>query len=74
MRFRDAANYVRDDPDRGVFRVHRDLFSDEALFELELQHIFEGGWVYVCAEFQVARPNDFYRTKVGRRSVIVSAV
>ncbi len=72
MRFSDAAQYVRDDPDRGVFRVHRDLFSDEALYQLEIQRIFEGGWVYVCAEFQVAKPNDFYCTKVGRRSVIVS--
>ena len=72
MRYSDAAQYVQDDPDRGVFRVHRDLFRDERLFELELEHIFEGGWVYVCAEFQVARPNDFYCAKIGRRSVIVS--
>ena len=43
MRFSSASDYVRDNPERGEFRVHRDLFTDKDLFELEMAHIFEGG-------------------------------
>ncbi len=72
MRFQDVRDYVRDEPERGAFRVHRDLFSDAELFELEMAHIFEGGWVFVCLDSQVPEPHDFYVTRVGRRSVMVT--
>ncbi|NKB57336.1 MAG: Rieske 2Fe-2S domain-containing protein [Alphaproteobacteria bacterium] len=72
MRFADATDYVKDDPARGMFRVHRDLFRDSDLFELEMAHIFEGGWVYVCLDSQVPEPHDFFVTRVGRRSVMVT--
>jgi benzoate/toluate 1,2-dioxygenase alpha subunit len=72
MRYAEAARYVIDDPAQGLFRVHRDVFSDAELFEMEMRHIFEGGWVYLCLENQVPNPNDFLMTRIGRRSVIVS--
>ena len=72
MRFQDIRDYVRDEPERGAFRVHRDLFRDPQLFELEMAHIFEGGWVFVCLDSQVPKPHDFYVTRVGRRSVMVT--
>lgn len=72
MRYSDAKNYVQDDAERGVFRVHRDLFRDPALFDLEMARIFEGSWVYVCLESQVPQPHDFFVTRVGRRSVMVT--
>ena len=72
MRFADPAQYVYDDPEGGIFRVHRDVYTDKELFELELKNIFEGTWVYLCHESQVRNPFDFYCTKIGRRSVIVS--
>ena len=37
---------VQDDPENGIFRARRDMFSDEDLFELEMKHIFEGNWVF----------------------------
>ena len=38
---------VEDDPKNGVFRCRRDVFSDDALFELEMKHVFEGNWIYM---------------------------
>lgn len=53
-------------------RLGRAIFTDEALFDIEMKHIFEGGWVYVCHESQIAKPNDFYTTHLGRQPVIVN--
>ncbi|MDH3700724.1 MAG: Rieske 2Fe-2S domain-containing protein [Alphaproteobacteria bacterium] len=72
MRYSDAADYVIDDPARGEFRVHRDVFSDQDLFEEELKNVFEGTWVFLCLESQIPQPHDFHCARIGRRSVIVS--
>lgn len=45
---------IQDDPENGVFRYRRDIFTDEDLFELEIKHIFEGNWIYMAHESQVA--------------------
>lgn len=72
MRFDDPGQYVLDDPETGTFQVHRDVYTDQELFDLEIKRIFEGTWVYLCHESQVAQPFDFYCAKIGRRSLIVS--
>ena len=72
MRFSDPSQYIMDEPEKGIFRVHRDVYTDPDLFEMELKNVFEGTWVYLCHESQVQNPFDFYCTKIGRRSVIVS--
>ena len=33
---------VIDDPEAGIFRANRRIFTDEEIFELEMTHIFEG--------------------------------
>ena len=38
---------IDDRPDDGVFRIHRAIFDDPAVFDLELRHIFESGWVFL---------------------------
>jgi len=50
---------VQEDPEKGIYRMRRDVFMDEDLFELEMKHIFEGNWVYVAHESQIPNPNDF---------------
>jgi len=50
---------LEDDADRGIFRVARDIFTDPALFELEMKHIFEGNWIYLAHESQIPNPNDY---------------
>lgn len=56
----------------GAPRVAREIFTDPALFELEMEHIFERGWVYVCHESQVPRANDFITATLGRHPVIIN--
>ncbi len=68
----DAAHYVQDRTDEGRFRVHRDIFRDPHVFELEMKHIFEATWVFVGLESQIPNPNDYLTTWVGRQPVIVS--
>jgi benzoate/toluate 1,2-dioxygenase alpha subunit len=61
---------IDDRPDAGVFRVSRTLFSDPELFELEMEHIFESGWVFLGMATQVANPHDFLTAHIGRVPVI----
>ncbi|MEL0081843.1 MAG: aromatic ring-hydroxylating dioxygenase subunit alpha [Gammaproteobacteria bacterium] len=68
----DFTSLLVDRPDEGLFQVSRKLFNDEELFELEMEHIFESGWVYLCHESQVAQPNDFFTTHIGRQPVVVT--
>jgi phenylpropionate dioxygenase-like ring-hydroxylating dioxygenase large terminal subunit len=52
-------------------RVHRRLYTDPAIFEREMLHVFGPTWCYVAHASQLASPHDFVRASVGRRSVIV---
>ncbi|MBU2419202.1 MAG: Rieske 2Fe-2S domain-containing protein [Alphaproteobacteria bacterium] len=63
---------VVEDPDKGVFRCRRDVFTDPALFDLEMTHIFESNWVYLAHESQVPEPNDYFTTSIGRQPVVVT--
>ncbi len=56
----------------GDHRVHRSAFTDEALFELEMKHIFEGNWIYLAHESQVPNNNDYYTTHIGRQPVFIA--
>ena len=66
------ADAVVDDPERGVFRANRRIFTDEELFELEMTHIFEGNWIYLAHESQVADPGDYFTTAIGRQPVVIT--
>lgn len=63
---------VVDDKENGVFRCRRDIFTDEALFDLEMKHIFEGNWVYLAHESQIPEPNDYFTTWIGRKPVVIT--
>ncbi len=60
-----------DEPDSGRFNVHRDLFRDEALFEQEMEHVFEASWVFLCHESQLSAADDYLTTHIGRQPVVV---
>jgi benzoate/toluate 1,2-dioxygenase alpha subunit len=68
----DPASLIDDRPADGVFRVHADAFRRQEIYELEMRHLFEGGWVFVGLECQVPSPHDFFTTRIGRQPVIVS--
>ncbi|MGE3936956.1 MAG: SRPBCC family protein [Rhodospirillaceae bacterium] len=67
----DAAALIDDRPDAGVFRVHRSVYLDPALFEREIETIFERAWIYLCHDSQVPAPGDYVATAIGRRPVFV---
>ncbi len=59
-------------PASGAYKLDREVFTDEALFELEMRHIFEGNWIYIAHESQIAKPHDFLTTTIGRQPVILT--
>lgn len=65
-------NWLDFRPEDKVYRMARDAFTDEELFSLEMEHIFEKKWIFACHESQIANPNDFYTVTVGRQPVIVT--
>ena len=60
------------DKDAGIYRCRRDVFTNEEVFELEMKHIFEGNWVYLAHESQVAGVNDYFTTHIGRQPVVIT--
>jgi phenylpropionate dioxygenase-like ring-hydroxylating dioxygenase large terminal subunit len=53
-------------------RVHRRLYTDPEIFELEMRHLFGGTWVYLGHESQLPAAGDFVQVRVGRRPVLVT--
>ncbi|KAG1174891.1 hypothetical protein G6F35_016619 [Rhizopus arrhizus] len=67
----------RDNPDaiRALLRdteVHKDLFIDQELFDLEMERLYANTWVYVGHDSQVPNPGDYKRSYVGPTPVVVS--
>jgi anthranilate 1,2-dioxygenase (deaminating, decarboxylating) large subunit len=59
-------------PDDGVYRIRRDMFTEQELFDLEMEMIFEKNWIYACHESEIANPNDFMTMKAGRQPMIIT--
>jgi phenylpropionate dioxygenase-like ring-hydroxylating dioxygenase large terminal subunit len=52
-------------------RVHRTVYTDPEIFDLEMQNIWEKTWVYCGHESQVKKPGDFYTVRIGRQPMIM---
>jgi phenylpropionate dioxygenase-like ring-hydroxylating dioxygenase large terminal subunit len=52
-------------------RVHRRLYSDPAIFDLEIERIFGQAWIYVGHESQIKNPGDYLSTQLGRKPVVL---
>src|SRR5579871_1694459 len=52
-------------------RVHRRLYSDPAIFDLELERIFGRAWIYVGHESQIKREGDYFCTQLATKPIIV---
>jgi phenylpropionate dioxygenase-like ring-hydroxylating dioxygenase large terminal subunit len=62
----DPAGLVQPD------RVHRSVYADPAVFELEMERLFGRAWLFVGHESQVKAAGDYYCTRLGRQPVIMS--
>jgi hypothetical protein len=60
---------LEDDATLGTYRVGRDIFTDPAIFELEMKHIFEGNWIYLAHESQIPDNNDYFTSTMGRQPI-----
>jgi phenylpropionate dioxygenase-like ring-hydroxylating dioxygenase large terminal subunit len=51
--------------------VHRCIYTDPAIFELEMERIFGTAWLYVGHESQIKEPGDYFTTHIARRPVVM---
>ncbi len=53
-------------------RVHRDVYTDPAIFDLEMERIWGKSWIYVGHESQVKNSGDYFATSIGKQAVIMT--
>ncbi len=58
--------------DMNIGRVDISIYTDESIFEEEMQRIFYTTWVYVGHESEIAQPGDYKTSFIGRVPVILS--
>ncbi|TAN31030.1 MAG: hypothetical protein EPN30_00620 [Actinomycetota bacterium] len=61
---------VKDEGSR--FRLHSAVYTDQRLFDLEINRIFGLCWVYVAHEAMIPKPGNYLTTSIGTQPVIVS--
>ncbi|NCT84071.1 MAG: benzoate 1,2-dioxygenase large subunit [Comamonadaceae bacterium] len=66
------AGMLVEDKTRHVYKLHRAAFTDAELFDLEMQHIFEGNWIYLAHESQIPNVNDYLTTQIGRQPIVIT--
>jgi phenylpropionate dioxygenase-like ring-hydroxylating dioxygenase large terminal subunit len=52
-------------------RVHKSVYTDPAIFDAEIEKIFERVWVYCGHESQVKNPGDYHALTIGRQPMLM---
>ena len=52
-------------------KAHRLIYTDPAIFEAEMTHIFGGTWTYLAHESEIPNVNDFITRRLGLRPLII---
>ncbi len=52
-------------------RVHRRVYTDPDIFELEMERIFGRAWLFAGHSSQLAKPGDYITTELARQPVIM---
>ena len=53
-------------------RVHRSVYTDPHIFEIEMEKIFGRTWIFVGHDSLVPNPGDYYCTTLGRQPIVLS--
>ena len=61
----DFDHLIQDD------RVHQQIYTDQAIFRAEMTKVFGAVWVYLAHESQIPENDDFVRSHLGLRPIIV---
>jgi p-cumate 2,3-dioxygenase subunit alpha len=65
-----AVRHVLEDHERGLFKVHRSVFTSQEILDRERERIFDRAWLYVGHESEIKSSHDFRTRRVGGRTVI----
>jgi phenylpropionate dioxygenase-like ring-hydroxylating dioxygenase large terminal subunit len=52
-------------------RVHRDVYCDPEVFQLEMERLWGRAWIYVGHDSQVPNPGDYFTVDIGAQPVIM---
>lgn len=52
-------------------RVHRDVYADQKIFDLEMERIFGRAWIYVGHESEVPKKGDYKLSLIGKQQVVM---
>jgi len=58
------------DMERGL--IHRDVFVSPEVYAQELERVFARAWLFIGHESQIPNPNDFFVSRMGEESVIMT--
>lgn len=58
--------------DVGGGEISREIFVNESIYRQEQERIFARAWLYVGHESQVKEPGDFFLSRMGEESVILT--
>ncbi len=53
-------------------RVHRTMYTDPDIFELEMRKVFGGTWMFLGHDTEIPEPHDFVTKRMGLRPIILT--
>ena len=68
----DTQTPFRSMVDKDARTVARQIFSDQAIYEMELERIFARAWNFMCHESQIPNKGDYFLSFIGEESVIAT--
>ena len=61
----DFKDFLDDRVEDGMFRIHRSIYHDAAVYEAEMDSIFERQWNFICHDSQMPQPGDYFARILG---------
>lgn len=67
---RREGRWIIEDRAAGIFKVNREAFTSQDVFQMERDRIFDRCWLFVGHGSELKKPNDYVTRNVGGREVI----